>query len=148
MKSTCSLLLALLLFSGGAEAPAQEKDDAKVKALLKERLATLRTLVEQTTKEYTEGRASFDRVHQATTALLHAELELGDSDKARIAVLEKLVAQAKKNEEVAATRYKSGVAPASDALLAAAGRLEAEIALERARAKVAQTCCCSCCCDR
>jgi hypothetical protein len=113
------------------------KADAKLNKLLKERLAALRALADQTTKDYKAGQVSFDRVHHATKAVLHAELELCDSDRERIAVLEKLVAQAKANEQHATERYKSGAAPASDALMAAAGRLEAEIALEQAKSKAA-----------
>jgi hypothetical protein len=72
--------------------------------------------------------------------VLHAELALCASDKERISALEKIVAQAKANEQDAVERYKSGAAPSSDALMATAGCLEAEIALERAKSKVgAQT---------
>ncbi|HJT79307.1 MAG TPA: hypothetical protein VJ739_19075 [Gemmataceae bacterium] len=114
-----------------------KKADAKLNELHKERLATLRALADQTTKDYKAGRVAFDRVHQATRAVLHAELELCESDKERFSVLEKLVAQAKANEQHAAERYKSGAAPSSDALIATADRLEAEIALARAKSTVA-----------
>ncbi|MCI0456146.1 MAG: efflux RND transporter periplasmic adaptor subunit [Gemmataceae bacterium] len=126
-------MLATVLLDVPAAPP--EAQDSRLKALLKERLATLRALAEQTTKDYQTGRASFDRVHQAMRALLHAELELCDSDKERIAVLERIVAQAKEYEKRADQRYKSGAVSISDALMAVAGRLEAEIALERAKAK-------------
>jgi hypothetical protein len=114
-----------------------KKADAKLDDLLKQRLATLRALADQTTKDYKAGRVSFERVHHAAQALLHAELELCSSDKERIAVLEKIVAEAKGYETNAVERYKSGAAPSSDALMATASRLEAEIALERAKSKVA-----------
>jgi hypothetical protein len=110
---------------------------SRLKQLLKERLTTLRKLVDQTTRDYQAGRVSFDRVHQAMAAMLRAELELCDSDKERIAVLEKIVDQAKAHEKNAVQRYKAGNAPASDVLMATADRLEAEIALERAKSKVA-----------
>lgn len=114
-----------------------KKADAKLKELLKERLITLRALADQATKDYRAGRVSFDRVHQATRAVLRAELELCESDKERITVLEKIAAQARTNEANTVERYKSGATPASDALMATAGRLEAEIALARTKAKVA-----------
>jgi len=118
------------------------KAAAKLNELLKERLATLRALADQTTKDYRAERVSFDRVHQATQAVFHPELDLCESDKERISVLKKLVVQAKANEQHAVERYKSGATSSSDALMATAGRLEAEIALERAKSKgAAQTGC-------
>jgi len=53
----------------------------------------------------------------------------------RIKVLEKIVALAKDSEANAASRYQTRPAPQSDPLLAMAARLEAEIALEREKAK-------------
>jgi outer membrane protein TolC len=109
--------------------------DAKVKELLKERLATLHELVKAATADYHAGRIGFDRVHQATRALLDAELEQCESDKERIKVLEEIVALSKESERNAVQRYKTGAATQSDALMATAGRLDAEIALERAKSK-------------
>src|SRR5437870_1184914 len=75
-------------------AAPSETQDAKVKELLKERLATLHELVKVTTAEYHAGRVSFDRVQQATRAVRDAELEQCESDKERIKVLAKIVALA------------------------------------------------------
>jgi hypothetical protein len=116
---------------------SSDKEADKLKQLRQERLATLRELVEQTQREYQAGKASFDQLHQATQALLHAELELCSSDKERIVVLEKILAQAKQHEETAVQRYKSGNVTASDALRAKAARLEAEVALERTKSRLA-----------
>lgn len=116
-------------------APPEEKKDGKLTGLLKERVVALRALAEQSTKDYQGGKVPFDRVHQAAQALLLARLELCESDRERIMVLEEGVALAKEYEKVTTQRYKSGAGPASDPLQATAGRLQAEIALERARAK-------------
>ena len=121
--------------------PAQAADaarpkDVSIKELLKERLAVLRELSDQTAKEYETGRVSFDRVHQARRAVMDAELELCESGKERLAILEKIAAQARESEKTAEQRYETGNAPRSDVLAATAGRLEAEIALERAKSKV------------
>jgi outer membrane protein TolC len=98
---------------------------------------------------------SFDRVQQATRALLNAELAQCESDKERIKVLEKIVALTKESEKNAVQRYKTGNAPQSDVLTATAGRLEAEIALKRAKSKADPSTCCTatkaracCCCGR
>jgi len=114
----------------------QRTKDSKVKKLLTERLATLRELVKVTDAEYRVGKASFDRVQQAQRALLNARIELCESDKERIMVLEDMVSLAREHEKIAAQRYKTGVATQSDVLLATAARLEVEITLERIRAKV------------
>jgi biotin carboxyl carrier protein len=133
------LVHVMLGLPAAPQAGPSDKKDTKLKALLKERLATLRALTEATTKDYQAGRVSFDRVHQAMQALLHAELELCESDRERITVLEKMVNQAKTYEEHAVQRYKAGAVTQSDVLMARAGRLEAEIALERAKAKALAT---------
>jgi hypothetical protein len=114
----------------------QGKKDAKLKELLKERLATLKEVVKLTTADYQTGKVSFERLQLASEALLHARLELCDSDKERITVLEEAVALAKESEKNATQRYKAGTASQSDALMATAARLEAEIALERAKGKI------------
>jgi outer membrane protein TolC len=137
---TRQTLLAALVFLpvfsllDGRAGPAEVKD-SKLQQLLKERLATLRKLVDQTTRDYQAGRVSFDRVHQAMAAMLRAELELCESNKERIEVLKKIVAQAKEHEQNAIQRYKAGQASSSDTLMATADRLEAEIALERVKSK-------------
>ena len=121
----------------GARAGSKRKPDAKLKELLKERLDTLRELVKVTEAGYRTGKVSFDRLHEARRALLRVELEMCDSDKARIAVLEKTVVLAKEFEKTARARFETGNATQSDVLLGRAARLEAEIALERAKSKAA-----------
>jgi Cu(I)/Ag(I) efflux system membrane fusion protein len=118
------------------QAGPSDKKEGKLKELLKERLATLRQLAQVATAEYQAGRVSYDRLHQALRAVLHAELDMCESDKERIKVLEQVVALAKDYEKSAVQRYKTGAATQSDALMAKAGRLEAEIALGRAKSKL------------
>lgn len=133
------LLIAGFVRSGpseAAQAQGQQPKNGKVQKLFKERLATLRQLAEQAIKDYEMAKVPFDRVHQVMRALLDAELELAKSDKDRLTVLEKIVALAKKYEEHAVHCYKLGTAPASEALLGKVGRLDAEIALERAKANL------------
>jgi hypothetical protein len=130
-------MLATVTRGVSATPPAGPPDgkDAKLKELLQERLAILRKLVQVTTTDYQAGKASFERVHQASRALLQARLDVCESDKERIALLEEAVGLARNYEKNAVQRYKAGVAPQSDVLTATAARLESEIALERAKAK-------------
>lgn len=64
------------------------------------------------------------------------KLELCASDKERITIFEEAVAIAKEYEQTAVQLYEAGQVPASNSLTAKASRLEVEIALERARAKI------------
>lgn len=115
---------------------APEAQDTKLKELLKERIVIVRELTNVTNAEYQAGKVPFERVHQATQRQLHAQLEMCASEKDRITVLEEALALAKEYEKNALQRYKTGGAPQSDPLMATAARLEAEIALERAKTKV------------
>jgi len=116
-------------------AAAADAKDTKVKALLKERHATLQAIASQTTQAYQAGKASFVQVAEANRAAHNAELALCDTAKERVAVLGRMLAEAKVYEKSAEQEYKAGTTTATDALKAKADRLEVEIALERARAK-------------
>ncbi len=132
-----ALLLLLLtgavwLWSGNAPpASAAERQDAKVAALLRERLAALREIADQAAKLYARGSASVAEVHDANEAVLLAELGLADSPTERIAAREKLVAEAKPHDEHVAHLVKTGASDPLMALKAKVHRLEAKIALER-----------------
>jgi hypothetical protein len=112
-------------------------ESKKVHELLNERLATVRELAKVTRAAYMHGTATFAELRQANVLLLKAELELCESDKERVAVHEKAVALAKDNEKIVAQLYKSGQAAQASVLAARADRLDAEIAWERAKARVA-----------
>jgi outer membrane protein TolC len=121
--------------SEAPRAPAAEPKEARLKELLKERVETLRTVVELSTAQYQQGILDYGKVYQSMHALVKAELDVCESDKERITVLEKLVAVAKKHEKVAEARFKAGGGGQRDVLMAKADRLEAEIALERMKVK-------------
>ena len=137
------LTLLVLLVGGGIAArsgtaprPAGvDSKDTKVKALLKERHATLQAIASLTTKQYERGTASVVQVAEANRTARHAELDLCDTDKERVAVLEKMLAEAKEYEKSAEQLHKGGSIPFTAALKAKADRLEVEIALERAKGK-------------
>jgi outer membrane protein TolC len=137
--STFLLFLIAGFWPGMADsAQAQEKPkNEKINELLKERLATVKKLAEVTQAAYQQGRATIAEVTQANARLLKAELELCQSDKERLVVRERALALAKEYEKVASQLYKSGQATQASVLAARANRLEAEIAYERAKAKMA-----------
>jgi len=118
--------------AGALAAPAK---DSKVNALLQERLTTLREAAATTSKAYETGIESFAEVIAANQAVRSAELEMCATDKERVALLEKMVTEAKGYETVAAQRAATGLVPAASGLRAKVNRLEAEIALERMKNK-------------
>ncbi len=136
-----ALLLPLIasgIYYWSANAPpasAAAPQDARMTTLLRERLATLQEIATQAARDFESGSASVVGVHEANEAVFRAELDLADSQKLRIAIHEKLVAEAKKHEEHVAHIAKTGTAQPFMVLKAKVHRLEAEIALERAKAK-------------
>ncbi|HKB41601.1 MAG TPA: hypothetical protein VKD72_34575 [Gemmataceae bacterium] len=126
--------------AAGAAPPASDgtpKDKGtRLKALLRERLAVAREAAALADKAYKAGvAASFTQVHEANLAVLNAELDLCERDKDRIPVLEKFVAAMKRLEDSVAEGHKAGTRSSGEMLKAKLARLEAEIALERAKAK-------------
>src|SRR5262245_47733372 len=118
--------------------PRTHAGDAKgsrLKALLGERLAILREVASRTAEAHRGGHASFAEVFEANQAVCKAELDACETDRERVAVLEKLLADAKEYERRAAAQAKAGAVPAGGALKAKVTRLDVEIALERARGK-------------
>ncbi|SPE60071.1 hypothetical protein SBV1_370055 [Verrucomicrobia bacterium] len=78
---------------------AQVGSSSKVRDLQQQRLATLRNLVKITTEHHLAGQSSSDELWTATRARDEAELDLCTSNKERIAILERVVAEAKELEE-------------------------------------------------
>lgn len=118
-----------------SHATAAEANNAKINALLKERHATLVSVVETVRTAYEIGRASLIEVSEATIAAQRAELELCKTDRERVVVLEKMLMAARGLEDVAKAQYETASGSNVSVLKAKADRLEIEIALERVRAK-------------
>ena len=122
----------------GQEPVKPEAKEDTLKQLCAERLAVLREIVKQTTEAYNSVTADYQELSAATQAMLQAELERSESDKERVAVLERIVAQAKEAEHIADQYSKTGASQSPrSALKARADRLQAEIELEKAKTKLA-----------
>jgi RNA polymerase sigma factor (sigma-70 family) len=130
---------------GGERPPGQKAPEGpagegpKVRALLKERLETLRKIADRVQQLYQEKVASPELVRQANLRVYKAELDLCDTTKERIAVLVKILQVYKDMEDHANELVTQGVASQHTVLEARVNRLEAEIALEREKAKLAPT---------
>jgi hypothetical protein len=127
------------LLGGAAPKGPQEpaSGESRVKALQKERLAIFREAAEQAKSLYRAKAASSLDVAAADRNVLQAALELCESDRERVVVLEKLVALEKQCEETFSQLVKSKAGSQADLLKVRATRLEAEIALEKAKARLA-----------
>ena len=121
--------------TGALAAPGKGAKDARLNSLLQERLTALREAATFTTKAYETGVESFANVMAANQAVHAAELDLCSTDKERIAVLERMVAEVRNYESLAAQQVARGIDPASSVPKAKANRLEVEIALERLKNK-------------
>jgi RNA polymerase sigma factor (sigma-70 family) len=126
---------------GDKAAPKPEGADAKVRELLKKRLTTLKELVRI---KYNMALGLLGirarplaELMQANTHLVQAELELCESDQQRLAVHGRALVFAKELETTTEKWFKNTELAQDEFLTVVAYQLEAEIAYERAKAKVA-----------
>ncbi|HEY7328655.1 MAG TPA: hypothetical protein VH592_13505 [Gemmataceae bacterium] len=118
---------------------AQVEVPAKtIKELQKERIATLKQMAEALTTLFQRGQVSFDDYLEAQLLVLKAELDAAEKEADRITVYKNTVDLLKQYEEIAKDRFQSARGPAHSVLKVRARRLEAEIDLERAKAKAAK----------
>lgn len=136
-------IVLLLALDQSARRPALRAADdspkaqpSKVGDLQKERLGVLQELLAEAEKAHKSGATAPAQLHKAKIAVLNAELELCTADADRVGTLEKIVAEAKKYEEGVTESARGGASTNSSALNAKLARVEAEIALERAKAKL------------
>jgi tRNA A-37 threonylcarbamoyl transferase component Bud32 len=104
----------------------------------RQRLAALKEIAAEKEKaNQNQGAASMEEVIEAKLQVRKAELELCESNKARVAVHEKIVALLKELEALYSRAYEVSAVPHSTLLKVKAERLKAETALERATGKAA-----------
>ena len=135
----CLIAACLALFAGAAptvradeKAPAPED---KLKKLLQARLEAAQKVCDVRVAEYQAGRVAFESVAAAEKQLLTAQLELSDKKEDRVAACEKNLEFCTEIKKMAAARLKAGQGSPADDLQAECERLEAEILLEREKAK-------------
>lgn len=126
--------------SGKAKAAAPparppSKPKTNLQDLMKKRIELLKQIVRSEEKAYQFGQRSLSQVIRAKEELVRAQLELAATPQERLALYEQAVALAKELEKITEKLSKDGSVPTLDVLRAKAHRLQAEIALARARAK-------------
>jgi RNA polymerase sigma factor (sigma-70 family) len=130
--------------AGGETKPGQEGaadgragDNSRLRGLLKERLEAVQKLADRVNELHKQGAATQDEVRQADLRVYKAELDLCDTTKERVAVLEKIAKVYEEIEGHTAALAKQGAASSEAVTEAKLSRLEAQIAVERERAKLA-----------
>jgi hypothetical protein len=119
-----------------AERAARPTDDtSSLKAMLRERVATLREIAEAEALSYKNSRSNdpFEPVGKAHADLLAAELDLCDTEAEKMVLLRAAVARAKGYEDELAKLAQVGAATRFEGLRAKSYRLQAEITLKRLR---------------
>lgn len=129
--ATATLGIVTLLY--GVNAADKTTGSAKIKELQNQRVTVLQEVRNATAEAYKTKHAPLTDVLAATLAVLDARLDLAESQEERLKLLEEAVKHSREIEETAKTMFQSGQANRVDVLKSTAGRLEREIALERAR---------------
>jgi hypothetical protein len=128
------LLLVIGIVVGHATAREQVAS-AKLRILQEERLAVLKDIQVQTTAAYGQGTTGIKAVIDARIQLLDAQIELAESREEILKLRTDLVNEAMMWEQNVARMIKNGERPGIDALKAKVFRLNAQIALEKARSE-------------
>ena len=113
-----------------------EESAKKIKELQRERIATLKQMVDVNSRLREKRLASFEEVAEARLLLLNAELDAAEKESSRITLYKSIVDVLKEGEKFAENVVTTGGTPVR-MLKVKARRLEAEINLERAKAKEA-----------
>ncbi len=135
--TVAALLAGLCWVMTAGWCAADDKADNKdrMKALLKERVDTAKAIYETLLDKFNHGAGNIASVHRAKTAWLNAQLSLADTKKERVKLYEEIYKEAKEWEQTALRNIETGAGEKIEALTARAERIEAEIALEQARAE-------------
>jgi outer membrane protein TolC len=128
-------MVATLCFVSMNWCHAEEKavPPDRIKALLKEREAVAKDIYELLLEKFKQGNGTVGPVHRAKMVWLSARLSLAETKPERLKIYEELVKDAKEWEQEAIRNVEKGVGQQIEALTAKADRVEAELALERAK---------------
>jgi hypothetical protein len=114
-------------------APERPLESVRVRALQKERIATLDDIATSSMALAKKGRGEFGEALDARMALLRAELEIAEQEADRVSLYKKALESMKELEQLAVARKAAAQGTELDVLKAKANRLEIEIALSRSK---------------
>lgn len=130
---TIGVLVGSTVFSSFRTDAADAKD-SKLKQLLRQKLAILEEDATHLEKLQKLGEAGFHELYMAQRDMRRAQLDLCETDKERIDLLEKLLVEAKRHEESVAELKGAARTPVG-LHKATIERLNVEIELERLKSK-------------
>jgi RNA polymerase sigma factor (sigma-70 family) len=109
--------------------------NVKLQALLNERLNAARTELDARTREFEAGRGTLDMLFGASRRLVEAQRDMNGSKEDLLTALKDHVERMKQIEKINQDRFDAGRLPIYDLAESTYYRTEAEIWLERAKAK-------------
>ena len=110
-----------------------EDPNARIRELLTEKRDVMATRVEYAASQFESGKMSPQSLFRARIDLLEAKLPLAESKAERVQIRESQRDFCRELEKVLREQYLIGTATIDECYLATAGRIDAEIALERAK---------------
>jgi hypothetical protein len=131
--AVCAACLAWFLWSNSDLAAADSAE--KIRELRQRRLAILEEIQKVVSMQYGSGNVGYDAVHNASTAVLKAQLELCQTKQERVAVWRKLIDEAKQWNHYVEQGSEAGKRSEVDRLDSAIYLLDCEIGLERTLAE-------------
>ena len=132
-----NVLLTLKRVSAAQDKPKEEKpkDDAKVKKLLQDLLQAANEEYKVRMQAYLNGTTTSEQLAGAARRVMTAELERSEKKEDRVTACETYLQRTTEVAKRAMASFKAGQAAQADAMQAEYYRLEAEIMLEREKAK-------------
>jgi RNA polymerase sigma factor (sigma-70 family) len=118
-----------------AEAKAQEKQEDRLPGLLKARLEAAEAELQARRNEFFAGRGTFDILIGASQRVLKAQRELSKNKQEQVAALEAHLRLLQEIHETNQSRFNAGRIAIAELKRGEFDRLDAEIELERAKAK-------------
>jgi outer membrane protein TolC len=139
-----ALIPATILLYGGVVVAQQKphkampaaRNDAKLQALLTQRLELLRQMQTLYLAQYRAGQATLEDLEQATISVYRADLQRKHTPTERTALAQQWVNATQDIQKMAEARVRTGQATQVEVIKAQATLVEAEIALERAKTGV------------
>ena len=133
--STAILGCLVLFVASTALSDDKAASQDKIKELKKQRLSQLEEIVKLENAMYAAGTGQLGDLWKAEQDVLAARLDLAETKEARIKILEEGVKHAEKMASLVEGRFKTGQVVVAEHLKAKVYVLDAQIALETAKAE-------------
>jgi outer membrane protein TolC len=131
----CLLVGAGLTAGARGDEPKPGKDADKLKTLLQERYEAATTLYKLRMEEFKAGRGDVEALARAGTQLTTADVERSEKKEDRVAAYEANLQRVTEFKKICEAKVKVGTGTGGDLAQAEYDRLNAEILLEREKAK-------------